>query len=146
MGISLGSANVEIKASTQGFDPGEYYFIRVEVEDNGSLLCVLPEAVNGLKTVHLMPGDWRIEDRYSPITEDEVAFQLGDTEFEVVVESAESNPNGTTYVRFVVLDHEALYWVVDEWEEDGENVMGAIFGAMFGRLQGQPLRLPNSTK
>ena len=46
----------------------------------------------------------------------------------------ESEPNGCSYVRFV--DHagtEQLYYDADEWSESreqGEEVMGAILGAM----------------
>lgn len=65
----------------------------------------------------------------------EVAIPTPKGEF-VVVESSQANPAGTTYVR--ILDnlgpdgHELVYWVCDEWGEEPECVMGAIFGAIIG--------------
>jgi hypothetical protein len=58
-----------------------------------------------------------------------------------VVETSESNPEGTSYVRFVCNDHEVLYWNSDEWEESGQEVMGAIFGYMFSVLGNRELAL-----
>jgi len=72
-------------------------------------------------------------DAFDPKTE--VAIPTPKGEF-VVVESATANPHGTSYVRIV--DHlgdtgkELAYWICDEWGEEPENVMGAIFGAIVG--------------
>lgn len=41
-------------------------------------------------------------------------------------------PSECDYVRVVVDDLEIAYWVSDEWADDPETVMGAIFGAATG--------------
>lgn len=65
----------------------------------------------------------------------EAAIALGETGIFVVVETYASNPLGTSYVRIVDDEgYEHVYWCVDEWEEAGENVMGAIFGCICGVL------------
>jgi len=43
-----------------------------------------------------------------------------------------AHPCECDYVRVVVDDLEIAYWVSDEWADDPENVMGAIFGAFHG--------------
>lgn len=49
-----------------------------------------------------------------------------------VFPSAQTNPKGADYVRFVnQKGQETVYWHVDEWETSGEEVMGAICGAML---------------
>ena len=51
--------------------------------------------------------------------------------FYLVFPSAEVEPGGASYVRFI--DHnggEIAYWVCDEWAEEPEYVMGAILGTM----------------
>lgn len=47
-------------------------------------------------------------------------------------------PLPCNYVRIVLrLDlAEIAYWIVDEWEESGADVMGAIIGAMCEGVQG----------
>lgn len=45
-------------------------------------------------------------------------------------ESAEDNPNGTTYVRVCDnVGNEVAYWTADEWRDEPEFVLGAIMGA-----------------
>ena len=47
-------------------------------------------------------------------------------------ESAEKNPAGTSYVRFLDKNGgEVGYWISDEWREAPEEVMGAICGLML---------------
>jgi hypothetical protein len=47
-------------------------------------------------------------------------------------------PEPCTYVRFVDRHDytEIAYWVVDEWEEDGADVMGAIIGCACQGVSG----------
>jgi hypothetical protein len=66
---------------------------------------------------------------------DEVAIPTLTGDAYVVVESAEANPNGTSYVRVVDMKgRERLYWESTEWADDPELVMGAIFGVLFNGL------------
>lgn len=55
-----------------------------------------------------------------------------------VFESAEANPNGTSYVRVVdARGGEVAFWISDEWAEEPEHVMGAICGAMSAVRSGR---------
>jgi hypothetical protein len=110
-------------------EAGHYYMTGCAVDDDGNLIGYIESEGDGLLSFE--PEVWRIEDRYSPVDPaNEMTLKLGSSKVRVVVESADANIEGTSYVRFVVNDHEVLYWNSDEWEEDGQNVMGAIFGAI----------------
>lgn len=43
-------------------------------------------------------------------------------------------PEEASYVRVCIDGLEVAYWVVDEWRQAGEDVMGAFIGAMRGSL------------
>ncbi len=127
--MNLGSANVSILRD--GRTVSERHYDGVQIDHEGNLT---------VGDTILEPGEWMIVDRYNPFDpKNEVRIKLGDSKVIVAVESAEANPNGTSYVRYIINDHEVLYWNVDEWEEDGENVMGAIFGYMFSVLGNRAL-------
>lgn len=50
----------------------------------------------------------------------------------MVFESAEQNPSGTTYIRFLDRNGgEVGYWTSDEWRDAPEEVMGAVCGLMM---------------
>jgi hypothetical protein len=108
-------------------EAGHYLMTGCAVDDDGNLVGFIESEGDGLLSFE--PEVWKIPSRYSPVS-DEMTLSLGSSKVKVVVESADSNIEGTSYVRFVVNDHEVLYWNSDEWEEDGQCVMGAIFGAL----------------
>lgn len=63
-----------------------------------------------------------------PRTECSIEFSRG----YVVCESFYFNNGGTSYVRIVdTLGNEKAYWTSDEWRDEPDFVMGAIFGAMM---------------
>jgi len=68
-----------------------------------------------------------LEKSRTGIDEDEGSIAVGSNYFVFP-----KYPAACTYVRIVdknSLD-ERVYWCVDEWEEDGADVMGAIIGAL----------------
>lgn len=51
-------------------------------------------------------------------------------------DSVENNPNGVSFVRFYDNEgDEVVGWSCDEWGEDPEGVMGAIFGKLVEQLK-----------
>ena len=64
------------------------------------------------------------------LQEGECAVPIANDQF-LVFPSAEKNPEGCDYVRFVDEDGEELkYWHSDEWRDDPELVMGAIMACI----------------
>ena len=56
-------------------------------------------------------------------------------------------PGLCSYVRIVRivgdgLDHEQVFWDREEWLESGEDVMGAIMGAIKSIMNGTYIRVP----
>lgn len=144
--IDIGNHNVEIlelhsascvvddSNNVQYVEPGEYYFTQLAVDDAGLLWGYCAELGEGLYGFE--PQVWKIEARWLPYQPDSEAYvALGSSGTLLVFENAEANPEGTRYVRFVVNDHEVLYWNSDEWEEDGQNVMGAILGGVLSVIR-----------
>lgn len=56
----------------------------------------------------------------------------------MVFESADSNANGVSFVRFYDLyGDEVAGWTSDEWREAPEEVMGSILGKLCACLKGE---------
>lgn len=73
-----------------------------------------------------------------PVRNDEIAIPIGD-KF-IVVSNADVSPDGIEYVRIVDADgFERQLWNANEWQEEPELVMGAIFGAVIGEINKQEL-------
>lgn len=110
-------------------EAGHYHMTGCAVDDDGNLVGFIESQGEGLLSFE--PEVWRINNRYSPVQmQEEMTLSCGSSKVQVVVETADTNFEGTSYVRFVVNDHEVLYWNSDEWAEDPQGVMGAIFGAL----------------
>lgn len=46
-------------------------------------------------------------------------------------DSSKNNPNGVSFIRFYDAEgNEVVGWNCDEWKEEPEEVMGAIFGKL----------------
>lgn len=65
------------------------------------------------------------------IGKEEVAIRVQSGNF-LVFQNTQTNPQGTSYLR-VLEPHgkEIAYWDANEWEENPENVIGAVCGALL---------------
>jgi hypothetical protein len=68
------------------------------------------------------------------IWENECAIELANGRFICT----DAFPNEPSYIRVLDADlHEIVYWSIDEIREDPEDVLGAFFGAMKGKADGE---------
>ena len=121
----------------------EYFCERCQMDVQGNLTFQCAD-LNGAIALTAEAGSFEILNRRSPIEkETESSVRLGDTQISVVVEAADANPDGTSYVRFCDQHgHEIAYWNEEEWADAPAEVMGAIFGAIIGNLvEGEGLEL-----